>query len=112
MGATAVIRSDNGLVFQSWRFREACRHYRLGQEYITPYTPEQNGITEWFFRSLKEECVWLQRFSNYTHARGVVARRLRWYNNGRPHQLLATSARRSIGRDNWQMWLDFGRALH
>lgn len=54
---TPVIRSDNGLVFQSRRFREACRFYRLKQEYITPYTPEQNGMIERFFRSLKEECL-------------------------------------------------------
>jgi putative transposase len=54
---TPVIRSDNGLIFQSRRFRQACRFYRLKQEYITPYTPEQNGLVERFFRSLKEECV-------------------------------------------------------
>jgi putative transposase len=56
-GATPVVRSDNGLIFQSRRFRAACRDYRLRQEFITPYTPEQNGIIERFFRSLKEECV-------------------------------------------------------
>jgi putative transposase len=53
-----VLRSDNGLIFQSRRFRQACRDYRLQQEFITPYTPEQNGIIERFFRSLQEECVW------------------------------------------------------
>jgi putative transposase len=57
-GQTSVLRSDNGLIFQSRRFRLACRDYRLRQEYITPYTPEQNGMIERFFRSLKEECVW------------------------------------------------------
>ena len=35
---------------------EAC-DYRLEEELIMPYTPEQNGIIERFFRSLKEECV-------------------------------------------------------
>jgi len=30
------------LIFQSRRFRAACRDYRLRQEFITPYTPEQN----------------------------------------------------------------------
>ncbi|MBP6263358.1 MAG: DDE-type integrase/transposase/recombinase [Nitrospira sp.] len=34
-----------------------CCDYRLQQEFITPYTPEQNGMIERFFRSLKEECV-------------------------------------------------------
>jgi len=42
-GATPVVRSDNGLIYQSRRFRAACRDYRLLQEFITPYTPEQNG---------------------------------------------------------------------
>ena len=58
-GDTPVIRSDNGLIFQSRRFRAACSDYRLSQEFITPYTPQQNGMIERFFRSLKEECVWL-----------------------------------------------------
>jgi putative transposase len=52
-GVTPVIRSDNGLVYQSRRFRAACRDYRLQQEFITPYTPEQNGIIERLFRSVK-----------------------------------------------------------
>jgi putative transposase len=30
-----VLRSDNGLIFQSRRFRQACRDYRLQQEFIT-----------------------------------------------------------------------------
>ena len=38
-----VLRSDNGLIFQSWQFRQACRDDRLQQEFIMPYTPEQNG---------------------------------------------------------------------
>jgi transposase InsO family protein len=33
------------------------RDYRLRQEFITPYTPEQNGLIERLFRSLKEECA-------------------------------------------------------
>ena len=48
-----VLRSDNGLIFQSRRFRQACRDYRLQQEFITPYTPEQNGMIERFFRVSK-----------------------------------------------------------
>lgn len=85
---TPVIRSDNGLIFQSRRFREACRFYRLKQEYITPYTPEQNGLVERFFRSLKEECVWQHRFGSYEEARQVIGRWIRWYNGERPHQAL------------------------
>lgn len=87
-GNGPVVRSDNGLVFQSRRFRAACRFYRLEQEYITPYTPEQNGLIERFFRSFKEECVWQHRFESYEHARRIIARWIEWYNTRRPHQAL------------------------
>jgi len=45
----------------------------LEQEYITPYSPEQNGMIERFFLTLKQECVWLQRFDDRDHALRVVA---------------------------------------
>jgi len=87
-GETPVIRSDNGLVFQSRRFRAAMKDYCLTQEFITPYTPEQNGIVERFFRSLKEECVWQHLFQNFNEAQGAIRNWIRWYNEERPHQSL------------------------
>ena len=88
-GPKPVLRSDNGLIFQSRRFREACRDYGLSQEFITPYTPAQNGLIERFFRSLKEECVWLTNFESFTQARRAVVDWIDWYNEGRPHQSLS-----------------------
>jgi len=87
-GGTPVVRSDNGLIFQSRRFRAACKDYRLRQEFITPYTPEQNGMIERFFRSLKEECVWQQNFPSFPEARRAIRRWIGWYNERRPHQAL------------------------
>ncbi len=87
-GDMPVLRSDNGLVFLSQRFRQACTFYRLSQEYITPYTPEQNGLIERFFRSFKEECVWQQNFTSFEEARRAVRVWLEWYNFERPHQAL------------------------
>jgi putative transposase len=87
-GATPTIRSDNGLIFTARRFRAACRDYRLCQEFITPYTPEQNGMIERFFRSLKEECVWQHNFADFGEAKAAVARWIRFYNERRPHQAL------------------------
>jgi putative transposase len=82
------LRSDNGLVFQSRHFRATCHDYRLSQEFITPYTPEQNGMIERFFRSLKEECVWQHNFQDFQEANRSVTRWLTWYNHERPHQSL------------------------
>ena len=87
-GATPVLRSDNGLIFQSRRFRAACREYRLTQEFITPYTPEQNGLIERLFRSLKEECVWQRTFADFAEARRAITTWIGWYNSARPHQAL------------------------
>jgi putative transposase len=87
-GPTPTIRSDNGLIFQSKRFRAACRDYRLDQEFVTPYTPEQNGLVERFFRSLKEECTWQENFPDFQAANRAITRWIRWYNEERPHQVL------------------------
>ena len=87
-GPTPTIRSDNGLIFTARRFRAACRDYRLRQEFITPYTPEQNGMIERFFRSLKEECVWQHNFAGYVEARAAIGSWIRWQGERRPHQAL------------------------
>jgi len=87
-GPTPTVRSDNGLIFQSRRFRAACKDYRLRQEFITPYTPEQNGLIERFFRTLKEECVWQHTFASFAEARREVLSWIHWYNTRRPHSAL------------------------
>ena len=68
-----VTRSDNGLVFGSKRFHETVTKYRLHQEYITPYTPKQNGMIGRFFRSFKEECVWQHNFVTFDEAYNKIA---------------------------------------
>jgi putative transposase len=73
-GVTPVIRSDNGLSYESRRFRAACRDYRLSQEFITPDAPEQNGVIERFLHSLKEECVWQHLFSSFADFRWTLHR--------------------------------------
>lgn len=64
------------------------KRYELDQEYIAPYTPEQNGMIERFFGSLKAECIWLHRFGDRDHAFGVIANWNDHYHGQRPHQAL------------------------
>jgi hypothetical protein len=111
-GMTPVIRSDNGLVYQRRQFWAACRGYRLQQEFITPYTPEQNGTIERFFQSLKEECVWQHLFPSFAAARREIAAWIRWYNEARPHQALGYRTPREHRSQRGTGWLDFGGALH
>lgn len=83
-----LLRSDNGLVFTSRRFTATVRAYGLQQEFITPYTPQQNGVIERFIRTLKEECVWQHRFESLPHAQRALNQWMRYYNTERPHQSL------------------------
>ena len=87
-GPVPVLRSDNGLVFGAKVFVQVARRYGVQQEYITPYTPQQNGMIERFFLTLKQECVWLHRFESRDHAFQVVAEWLDRYDAERPHSAL------------------------
>jgi putative transposase len=90
-----ALRSDNGLVFSSRHYTATVKAYWLTQEFTTPYTPEQNGLVERFFRSLKEECIWQHRFESLGQARAVISRWIRYYNEERPHQSLGYVAPRA-----------------
>ena len=41
-----LLRSDNGLLFTSRSYTVLVKSYGLQQEFITPYTPEQNGMVD------------------------------------------------------------------
>ncbi|NQY71619.1 MAG: transposase family protein [Halomonas sp.] len=56
-----ALRSDKRLVFSSRHYMATVKAFGLTQEFRTPYTPEQNGLGERFFRSLKDEGIWQHR---------------------------------------------------
>ena len=88
VGSPFLLRSDNGLVFTSRNYTRLVKSYGLRQEFITPHTPEQNGLMERVIRSLKEQCVHRQRFETLQHASRVISDWIGFYNQRRPHQAL------------------------
>jgi len=86
--AGLTFRRDNGLVFGSKLYRGTAKDCGLQQEFITPYTPEENGLCERFIRSFKEEAAWINRFERIERARRKIAQWVHWYNTERPHQVL------------------------
>lgn len=86
--AGMLLRHDNGLVFGSRQYRAVVKDYGLTQEYITPYTPQQNGLCERFIKTFKEELCWTRRFQSIEHARLAVRAWIDHYNTRRPHQSL------------------------
>ena len=83
-----LLRSDNGLVFTSRSFRRLVKSYDLRQKFITPHSPEQNGMVERVIRTLKDQCVHRHRFETLQHASRVIADWIGFYNHRRPHQAL------------------------
>ncbi len=83
-----VLRSDNGLVFTSKSFTKTVRDYNFTQEFITPYTPEQNGMIERFFRTIKEECIWHHNFQSLKEANDKITDWIQFYNGKRKHSAL------------------------
>lgn len=86
--APFLLRSDNGLVFTSRSYTALVRGYGLRQEFITPHSPEQNGMVERVIRTLKDQCVHRHRFESLQHASRDIGDWIGFYNNGRPHQSL------------------------
>ena len=97
-----VLRSDNGKVFSSKRFVGRCKQYGLEQKFFTPYTPEQNGMIE-FFWSLKEEHVWLNNFEDAQHTKKAIQEWVTFYNeSGRTSPSAPTSfASSSVYLSTW-----------
>ena len=85
---TIILRSDNGLVFTSKAFTRTVKSYNFIQEFITPYTPEQNGMIERFFRTIKEECIWHHNFISLKEANEIIGNWIRFYNEERKHSAL------------------------
>lgn len=83
-----TLRRDNGLVFGAKDFVAVARRHNLEQQYITPYSPEQNGMIERFFRSLKEVCIWLNRFRSKDAAFQAIADWMDFYKEMRMHSAL------------------------
>ncbi|MBB5354031.1 putative transposase [Haloferula luteola] len=83
-----LLRHDNGLVFGSRQYRAVVTDYGLTQEYITPYTPQQNGLCERFIKTFKEEFAWVRNYQSIEHARFALRAWIQHYNHRRPHQAL------------------------
>jgi len=68
-----LLRGDNGLVFTSRHYTALVKSYGLQQKFITPYTPEQNGMVERVIRTLKGAMRSSPSLRNANACRRVIA---------------------------------------
>jgi putative transposase len=88
-GPTPVVRSGNGLIFQSRRFRAACRdlssapgihhtlHRRTERPHRTLFPQPQRRVSSG-----------QHNFVSFAEARIAITQWIEWYNAERPHQAL------------------------
>jgi putative transposase len=82
------IRSDNGCHYGARIFKDEIKRLGINHTRTMVNTPKGNAVVERFFRSLKEECVWQNRFKSFEEAKAEVDHWISTYNNDRPHQSL------------------------
>ena len=82
------LRSDNGSIFLAEHYLRTTKVWGISQEYIPGNSPECNGVIERFFRTLKQECVWLHHFESFEEAEYIISEWIRKYNHERLHSAL------------------------
>jgi transposase InsO family protein len=87
LDAPPEIRSDNGSGYVSLEFRSVLRENGLGHHRIKPHCPEENGLIERAYRTLREELDG-ETMTNYWQARDALDKVIHRYNHHRLHSAL------------------------
>ena len=80
VGGQIGIRHDWGPQYIAGDFKKELEFLGLKNSPALMHQPQTNGIIERFFKTLKLECLWVQRFRDVQHAREVVAGWMELYN--------------------------------
>jgi putative transposase len=81
------IQSDNGSGFIAREFLQVLGEHGLGHHRIHPHCPEEDGVIERSFRTLREALDG-EELRSLLEAERVLARLVRWYNEERLHSAL------------------------
>jgi transposase InsO family protein len=79
-GVGISIRHDWGPQYNAGAFTKELDYLGLGNSPGFVHEPETNGVIERFFRTLKEECLWVHDFENVEQARKIVGEWIETYN--------------------------------
>lgn len=83
-----ALRTDNGPQMTSRRFKGVLAACDITHERTGYNNPDGDAYIERFFRTLKEEEVWLHDYRSFAEASEAIARFIAYYNAERPHQAL------------------------
>ena len=83
-----TLRSDNGSIFLARAYLASTEYWDIRQEYIPSGKADWNGVIERFFRTLKQECVWLHNFKSFEQAEKIISQWIDNYNKNWLHSSL------------------------
>jgi transposase InsO family protein len=81
------MQTDNGSSYIAREFLQVLQEHGLGHHRIRPHCPEENGVIERSYRTLREALDG-EELRNLLEAEKVLARIVRWYNEERLHSAL------------------------
>ena len=85
--ARPVIQSDNGSGYVAREYLQVLKEHGLGHHRIKPHCPEENGVIERSFRTLREALEG-EELRHLLDAERVLGKVVRWYNEERLHSAL------------------------
>jgi transposase InsO family protein len=87
LAATPEIRSDNGSCYVSRDFHGVLAEHGLAHQRIRPHCPEENGLVERSYRTLRE-ALEKHEPENRQQAEEALGKIIGWYNHERLHSAL------------------------
>jgi putative transposase len=84
-GVPEIIRCDNGPEFISWTFRLFLKRQGVRLVFIQPGSPWQNGFSESFNGTFRDNCLDIEAFKNLADAQIKIEAWRNFYNQSRPH---------------------------
>jgi len=87
-GKGLFLMSDNGSQPTSKKFMNVTSTLGIQQVFTSYNNPKGNANTERWFRTLKEDCIWLNEWDNLKEAKETIAEWIDFYNNRYVHSAL------------------------
>lgn len=86
--ANLFLISDNGSQPTSKKFMKVSATLGIQQAFTAYNNPKGNANTERWFRTLKEDCIWLNEWESFKQIESDIKRYIEFYNNEYPHSAL------------------------
>ncbi len=82
------LMSDNGSQPTSVAFIKTCANLKIEQAFTSYNNPKGNANTERVIRTIKEDCLWINEWTNLDQAQSEIEKWTWNYNNLFPHSAL------------------------